>query len=317
MLGTQNDFMTPDQINAIRINFDDNMIVLMNICLAFVMFGVALNLRMEDFRALFRRPRKILIGLSSQLILLPILTLILIYFWEVQYSIALGMVLVASCPGGNISNYATHLGRGNTALSITLTAIVTLSAAFITPFTFYFWAQWIPDAASQSLQIDIDLLGMFYIVLQIIFIPLVLGMGLRHYFPSFIQRMKKPVSVISLIIFVGFIIGALLGNSNLIVDYVQLVFLLVIAHNGLALLLAYAYSKTWRMTTRDARAIALETGVQNAGLGLVLVFNFFPELGGMLLVVAWWGIWDLISAFFLSLYWRQRPTAIPSTEVLN
>ncbi len=313
----QNDSMTPDQINAIRINFDDNMIVLMNICLAFVMFGVALNLRLEDFRALFRKPRKILIGLSSQLILLPILTLILIYFWEVQYSIALGMVLVASCPGGNISNYATHLGRGNTALSITLTAIVTLSAAFITPFTFYFWAQWIPDAASHSLQIDIDPLGMFYIVVQIIFIPLVLGMGLRHYFPSFIQRVKKPVSVISLIIFVGFIIGALLGNSNLIVDYVQLVFLLVIAHNGLALLLAYAYSKSWKMTTRDARAIALETGVQNAGLGLVLVFNFFPELGGMLLVVAWWGIWDLISAFFLSLYWRQRPTVIPPAEALN
>jgi len=313
----QNDFMTPDQINAIRINFDDNMIVLMNICLAFVMFGVALNLRMEDFRALFRKPRKILIGLSSQLILLPILTLVLIYFWEVQYSIALGMVLVASCPGGNISNYATHLGRGNTALSITLTAIVTISAAFITPFTFYFWAEWIPDAASQSLQIDIDLLGMFYIVLQIIFIPLVLGMGLRHYFPSFIQRIKKPISVISLIIFVGFIIGALLGNSNLIVDYVQLVFLLVIAHNGLALLLAYAYSKSWKMTTRDARAIALETGVQNAGLGLVLVFNFFPELGGMLLVVAWWGIWDLISAFFLSLYWRQRTTKVSASEALN
>jgi len=309
--------MTPDQINDIRINFDDNMVVLMNICLAFVMFGVALNLTWDDFRDLFRKPRKIFIGLSSQLLLLPILSLILIYFWEVQYSIALGIILVASCPGGNISNYATHLGRGNTALSITLTAIVTLSAAFITPFTFYFWAQWIPDAANQSLQIDIDTLGMFTIVLQIIFLPLMLGMGFRHYFPAFINKVQKPISILSLLIFVGFIVGALLGNWNLIFDYVKLVFLLVIVHNGLALLAAYLYSKAWKLGRTDARAIALETGIQNAGLGLVLVFNFFPNLGGMLLVVAWWGIWDLISSLFVALIWRRRHLSLVSTEVVK
>lgn len=309
--------MTPDQINAIRINFDDSMIVIMNICLAFVMFGIALNLQVEDFQRLFKRPRKILIGLSSQLLLLPILTLILISVWNVQYSIALGMVLVASCPGGNISNYATHLGRGNTALSITLTAIVTLSAAFITPFTFFFWAQWIPNAASQSLQIEIDLLGMFFIVLQIIFVPLVLGMTIRQYFPRIVKKVHKSISILSLIIFIAFIVGALLGNRELIFKYVYLVFGLVIVHNGLALLAAYLYSKAWCVSRADARAIALETGIQNAGLGLVLVFNFFPDLGGMLLVVAWWGVWDLISSLGIALVWRQRSLNVSAGKVAN
>jgi BASS family bile acid:Na+ symporter len=307
--------MTPDQINDIRINFDDNMVVIMNICLAFVMFGVALNLKLDDFKHLFSKPRKILIGLSSQLILLPILTLVLIYFWNAQYSIALGMVLVASCPGGNISNYATHLSRGNTALSITLTTIVTLSAAVITPFTFYFWAQWIPQSASHPLQIEIDLLGMFFIVLQLIFIPLILGMSITYYFPSKVRKIRKPISILSLIIFIGFIVGALLGNWSLVFEYVQLVFFLVIVHNGIALLAGYYYSKSWNITKPDAKAISLETGIQNAGLGLVLVFNFFPELGGMLLVVAWWGIWDLVSALALALYWRGKPQVLAQSNL--
>ena len=307
--------MTPDQINDIRINFDDNTVVIMNICLAFVMFGVALNLKLDDFTHLLSKPRKILIGLSSQLILLPILTLILIYLWNVQYSIALGMILVASCPGGNISNYATHLSRGNTALSITLTTIVTLSAAVITPFTFYFWAQWIPQAVSHPLQIDIDLLGMFSIVLQIIFIPLILGMSITHYFPARVKKVRKPISILSLLIFIGFIVGALLGNWALIFQYVRLVFLLVIVHNGIALIAGYYYSKSWNVTKHDAKAISLETGVQNAGLGLVLVFNFFPELGGMLLVVAWWGIWNLIPSLAVSLYWRGQSKVVAQSKL--
>jgi BASS family bile acid:Na+ symporter len=304
--------MNPEEINAIRIHFDDNMIIIMNLCLAFVMFGVALNLKLEDFRSIAKHPSKILIGLSSQLLLLPLLTIIFIYFLNLPYSMSLGMVLVACCPGGNISNYATFLSRGNTALSITLTSLVTLFAAFITPLSFFFWGQWIPvDDTSTPLDIQLSFSKMFIIVLQLILVPLIVGMLLSRFFPQWVDRIKKPISQFSLIIFIGFIIGALYGNFDLILDYVYLVFWIVVLHNGTALFSGYLFSKSWGLNNRDARAIALETGVQNAGLGLVLVFNFFEGLGGMILIVAWWGIWDMVSSFLLALFWRYKtqPTA--------
>ena len=299
--------MDIQEINSIRINFDEGMVTIMNLALAFVMFGIALNLTVEDFRRLWKEPRKVLIGLSSQLVLLPLLTLALIYLARLPYSMALGMVLVACCPGGNISNYATHLGKGNTALSITLTTIVTLGATLITPVAFHLWAQLIPQAVSEeAMAIQVSLWDMLWIVAQIILLPLLAGMALRHYFPRFVSRIQKAISISSLLIFIAFIIGAVWGNWSLIMNYVYLVFWLVVLHNGLALLMAYFYGKAWGLDQYDARAISLETGVQNAGLGLVLVFNFFEGLGGMTLVVAWWGVWDLVSSLIIALIWRRR-----------
>jgi BASS family bile acid:Na+ symporter len=305
--------MDIQEINNIRINFDEDMVAIMNFALAFVMFGVALNLRWEDFKELWAEPSKVLIGLSSQLLLLPLFTILLIALAGLPYSMALGMILVASCPGGNISNYATHLARGNTALSITLTTIVTLAATLITPFSFVLWAQAIPQSIQgQDLGIEVNVLEMLWIVMQLILIPIVSGMSLRYFLPSFAERIKKSISILSLLIFLAFIIGAIYGNWELIVQYVYLVFWLVVLHNGIALFLAYAYARIWKLPQKDARAISLETGVQNAGLGLVLVLNFFEGLGGMLLVVAWWGIWDLVSSLIIALIWRYR--SLPMTQ---
>lgn len=298
--------MDIQEIDAIKINFDDNMIIIMNLALAFVMFGIALNLKVKDFKGLWLQPKKVLIGLSSQLILLPILTIILIYVAELPYSMALGMILVACCPGGNISNYATHLGKGNTALSITMTTIVTLGATVITPLGFYIWTKFIPQNPDpEALNIHVDTMKMLLIVAQLILLPLLAGMSLQHYFPRIVDRIKQPISIISLVIFLAFIIGAIYGNWELIMNYVYHVFWLVMLHNGLALFLAYIYSKSWGLNWYDSRAISLETGVQNAGLGLVLVFNFFDGLGGMTLVVAWWGVWDLVSSLVLALVWKR------------
>jgi len=283
--------MDIQEINNIRINFDEDMVAIMNFALAFVMFGVALNLRWEDFKELWAEPSKVLIGLSSQLLILP---------------------------GGNISNYATHLARGNTALSITLTTIVTLAATLITPFSFVLWAQAIPQSIQgQDLGIEVNVLEMLWIVMQLILIPIVSGMSLRYFLPSFAERIKKSISILSLLIFLAFIIGAIYGNWELIVQYVYLVFWLVVLHNGIALFLAYAYARIWKLPQKDARAISLETGVQNAGLGLVLVLNFFEGLGGMLLVVAWWGIWDLVSSLIIALIWRYRSVPLAENPTLE
>nr|HQU54884.1 bile acid:sodium symporter [Saprospiraceae bacterium] len=127
-------------VDSIRINFSQDQLTFMNICLGFLMFGVALDMTIDDFKRVIKFPKSTLVGLTSQLILLPILTILIIKVWGPAPSIALGMLLVGVCPGGNISNFATHLAKGNAALSVTMTSIVTLAAIFVTPFSFEGWA---------------------------------------------------------------------------------------------------------------------------------------------------------------------------------
>ena len=296
-------------IDAIRINFSGDQLLIMNFCLAFMMFSIALDIKLQDFKNVLRYPKATIVGLISQLLLLPIFTLVLIYFMQPHPSIALGMVLVAVCPGGNISNFATHHSGGNAALSITLTSIITLSAVFITPFSFKGWSTFVPDVQNILNSIHVDFLSMVSIIFQLIIVPLFLGMFINHKFPKFTGRIKKIAKNISLLIFMGFIIGAVAGNLEIVKKHLKIVLLLVFLHNTIALIIGYYFARLNKLPIRDAKAISLETGVQNAGLGLVLIFNFFPELGGMILVAAWWGIYDLISSFILSSWWAKKSTS--------
>jgi len=271
-----------------------------------MMFGVALDMSLKDFKRIVEFPKAVMVGLSSQLILLPIATLILLYFWDPWVSISLGLVLVSVCPGGNVSNFAVHLAKGNAALSVTMTSVVTLSAIIITPTMFAFWAGFVPEAEDILKQIHLDPVRIILIIVQLIFIPLVLGMAASHYFPAIIARIKKPIKTLSIVIFAAFIIGSLVGNYENIVNHLHYVLLIVIVHNIMAFFLGYFWSSAWKLDERDRRAISIETGIQNAGLGLILIFNFFDGIGGMTLVAAWWGIWDLISSFSLSLFWSRK-----------
>ncbi len=292
-------------INSARINFDPDQLFLLNICLAFLMFGVALDLRVDNFRQLLRRPRAPLVGLASQLLLLPLLTLGLIFLFRPPASIALGMLLVAACPGGNVSNFAVHLSGANAALSVFMTSITTLGAILVTPLYFTTLAGWLPGTDAVSTAIYVNPVNMVNTILQLILLPLSIGMFINYRFPVFTQRIRKIVRPLSLFIFVGFVIVAILKNLDNILSYLQLVLLYVIAHNAIALLTGYWFARLNRLPRYDARAIALETGIQNSGLGLILIFNFFDGLGGMALVAAFWGIWHLISAFGLAMWWGR------------
>ena len=293
-------------IDDIVIDFSSDQLFLLNICLAFIMFSIALNLTVSDFRRLVNFPKSSIVGLISQLLLLPVYTLILIGLWEVAASVALGLILVSCCPGGNISNFSVHLAGGNTALSVTLTSIVTMCAIVITPATFQFWASWLPETQSLLTAVEVDSLEMILSITYLVFIPLMLGMFLNHRFHSIAARIRKPVQTLALIIFLAIILVAVYDNRADLAYYFQLVFLLVLVHNGGALLIGYYFARANGLNLADAKAISFETGIQNAGLGLVLVFNFFEGLGGMMLVMAWWGIWDMVSALLLAGYWRSR-----------
>ncbi len=293
-------------IDQLKINFEQDQLFLLNVCLAFIMFGISLDLTLEDFKRLVKNPKSAVIGLTSQLILLPILTFGITKIWPMPPSMAMGLIMVASCPGGNISNFAVHLGKGNTALSISLTSFVTMVAVLTTPLTFNIWTSFVPGAADLMQGISVNPITMFKTIAQLILIPLMAGMAIRHYQPNFANRIRKPINMLSLLIFTAMILVALYENLEQMRIYLHLVFFLVLVHNALALLMGYQWAKSWGLPLVDRKAISMETGIQNSGLGLVLIFNFFEGLGGMMLVAAWWGIWDMISGLLLALYWKWR-----------
>ena len=294
-----------EAIDAVRINFNPGQLTLLNICLAFLMFGVALDIKVSDFRYILKNPKMAAIGLTSQLLFLPILTILLARIFDPPASIALGMVLIASCPGGNVSNFMVHLSKANAALSVMLTSITTISAIILTPLAFSFWSTFIPGTEALGARISVDPLDMVKTIIQLIFIPLLIGMFINHRLEHFASKIKKGVKLFSIAIFFGFVIFAMVGNYQNVVNHVGKVFWIVLVHNGLGFCLGYFWSKLFKLKEKDARAISIETGIQNSGLGLILIFNFFDGIGGMAMITAWWGIWHLISGFGLAMWWSR------------
>lgn len=299
-----------ETIDAVRINFNPEQLTLLNICLAFLMFGVALDIKVSDFRYIVRHPKMALVGLSSQLLLLPVLTILLARFFDPPASIALGMVLIASCPGGNVSNFMVHLSKANAALSVMLTSITTISAVVLTPLAFSFWSGFIPGTAALRERIYVDPFDMVLTIIQLIFLPLIAGMFINHRFEQIASKIRKPIKIFSILIFLSFVVFAMIGNYQNIIDHVGKVFMIVLVHNSLGFLLGYSWAKLFKLRSNDARAISIETGIQNSGLGLILIFNFFDGIGGMAMITAWWGIWHLISGFLLAMWWSRKATSV-------
>lgn len=297
----------PQNIDKIALHFNQDSLTFLNFLLAFIMFGVALDLKLEDFKRLLQNPKASLLGIFSQLFLLPFLTYLLVLVLRPQPSVALGMILVAACPGGNISNFISNQAKANTALSVSLTSVSTLLSVFMTPINFRFYASIIPGGAGAVMNsISLDFMDMFTTILLLILLPIAIGILFKHYFPKLTEKINKPIKTLSIIIFAFFVIGALVVNYDNFMNYVQVVFFLVLLHNGTALASGYYLGKIGGLEERDCRAISIETGIQNSGLGLVLIFNFFNGLGGMALIAAWWGVWHIISGMAISWFWARK-----------
>ncbi len=294
-------------IDQLQLNFSPEGLFLLNITLAFIMFGVALQLNIDNFKELLRNPKIVLIGVFSQFVVLPAVTFLLIYVIQPVPSIALGMVLVAACPGGNISNYISSVARTNTELSISLTAFSTVGAVILTPLNFSFWAGLHPSTAPLLREINISFYSMFQTVFILLFVPLVIGMLFSNYFPKLTQKIIKPIRWASLLIFVMYIVIAFASNFESFLKFFSLVAYIVFLHNALALGSGYAVGKAFRLRLKNVRTVSIETGIQNSGLGLVLVFNFFDGLGGMAYTAGLWGIWHLIAGLAVALFWSRQP----------
>jgi len=308
------------QLDPIRINFSASGMHIINIVLSFIMFGVALGIKPNQFKILFKEPKSYLVGLFGHLFALPLMTFLLVVVLNdyITPTIAMGMFLVAACPGGNISNFMTSYAKGNTELSIGLSASTTLLATISTPFNFAFWGglylKFISNKAGHLLQpLQIDNFQMFETVFILLGIPLILGIFFAKYFPRATLKLKKPIQYISIIFFISIVVLAFVNNWHLFLKYIFYIFFIVLIHNFLAFLTGFSLSGIFKVSNRDRRTITIEMGIQNSGLGLVLLFNpkiFPPSLavGGMLFIIAWWGIWHIISGLSLATYWsRHQP----------
>ena len=273
------------------------------------MFGIALDIQLKDFKKVFASPKATLIGLLLQFVLLPASTFLLVLIIEPAPSIALGMMLVAACPGGNISNFMSHLARANTALSVSLTSIGTILAIFMTPLNLQVWASLYEPTSSILQEVSLDIWDVFKTIAVLIGIPLTLGMLVRQKYPSLAIQIARKVKPVSIFIFAGFVIVAFLGNLDAFFQFIHMVILVVFAHNLLALGLGYFIARASGLSFADRKTLAIETGIQNSGLGLILIFGFFNGLGGMAIVAAWWGIWHILSGLTIASYWSRTSQA--------
>ena len=294
-------------IDDITLNFSPGSLTLLNAILAIVMFSIAIDLKPEDFKRLARGPRPLITGLISQFMILPLLTFALVWISEPRASIALGLILVAACPGGNISNFITHRAGGNAALSVSMTAFATVGAIFLTPLNIALWGSLYPPTRAILQETTIDPVQIAITVSLMLILPLVLGVQLNLRQPKLTARLRKPLQLMSFAIFIAFIVLALAANWSFFLGYAGMVAGLVVVHNALALGGGYVTATLAGLSPFDRRAVTIETGIQNSGLGLVLIFAFFGGLGGMAVVAAFWGIWHAISGIVLAAIMSRNP----------
>ena len=300
-----------ETVDQVRLNFNPATLTLLNALIGMIMFGVALDIRVDDFRRVVRDPRGPLIGLAAQFLLLPAMTFVLVLIIKPVASIGLGMMMVAACPGGNFSNFLAHHAKANAALSVTMTAISTALAIVMTPANLTFWGGLNSDTAAILREVNLDWFDLFKTILLILGIPLAMGMLVAAKKPEVAGRFRRPMKIFSLSAFGLFIVGALAANWLHFLQNIGYVAFAVALHNGMGLVLGYWSGRALGCHRYDSRAISIEVGIQNSALALVLIFGFFDGLGGMAIIAAWYGVWHLISGLIVATYWSMRPVPIP------
>ena len=307
-------------LSDLTINFGEGGMMIVNIILAFVMFGVALGIKTSTFKEVFKKPKSVIVGVLMQWVGLPLVTFLValaLNQW-ITPMIALGMILVACCPGGNISNFISSLSKGNVELSVSMTAITTALAPIVTPFNFWLWGNLYAHIVSvkQNIpELSIPFLPMLYQIMLLLGVPIVLGLLFARRHPNATKKITKPAQVLSILLFVGMVVVSFSQNWQIFIDNIIYVFFIVLLHNACALATGYFGGKLAKLPVRDCRSLTVEIGIQNSGLGLVLLFNpviFPPEVwhqhyGGMLLMTAWWGIWHIVSGLTVAYMFRRKP----------
>ncbi|WP_291844161.1 bile acid:sodium symporter family protein [Maricaulis sp.] len=292
--------MDASSIDQLQVIVDDQSRLGITLILFVMMLSVSLTLNLSDFALMRREPLRVLGGVAVQLIGLPLLTLGLILLLSPPASIALGMLIVASCPGGNVSNVLTRAAGGNTAYSVTLTSISSVSAAVMTPLSILFWSGLYAPASALVTSLEIDPLPFFAQTAVLLAFPLVLGMVIRAWRPAFAKQAAAVLGPIGLAFIGLLVLVGIVQNLSIFIATGALIIPIVILHNSAAFGLGWLAGRGMGMEAARARALTFEVGIQNAGLGLVILLSQFDGVGGAAAIIGTWSIWHLIGGSLLA-----------------
>jgi len=299
-------------VDTITIAFNESSLTVLKIVIGSILFGIALDTRLEDFAAALRRPVVIGIGVVAQFLFLPALTFLLTLALNVRGSVALGMILVACCPPGNVSNILTHRSGGDVALSVSMTAVGNVLAIFLMPLNVAFWGGLHPTGKKVLESIELSALDMLAEIAFVIGVPFVVGITIAKVWPRAARIGHRIIGPVSFLALAAVIVIGVKNNWDVFTAYIGVVLVAVFLHDALAMLIGYVIARLTRLPEPSTKAMTFEVGIRNAGLGLLLVFAYFDGLGGMALVAAWWGIWDIIAGLAVAAVWKARTKASAS-----
>ncbi len=290
--------------SAASIAVDPATQLLLSASLAFTMLTVALGIRPNDFRFVRTHPTSIFVGFCAQVIALPIITLLMIKSLAVPAGMSLGMIIVACCPGGAMSNLITKIGGGDAAYSVSLTMVSSVFSAVMLPIAILFWVSMHGPASALIDDIDIDRADFIRNTTIILVIPLAVGLWFSWSRPALATVLHARFMPVSLLILLALIVAGLMTNSDVIATHSTRILPLVVLHNGVAFLTGGLVGYLLLKDRKKSRALVFEVGIQNAGLGLIIVMAELGGNGEAALMVGTWSIWHLIGGFGLATFFR-------------
>jgi len=266
-----------------------------SLLLGVIMFGMGLTLSLDDFKGILKAPKSVIVGIVLQYTVMPLLAFGLATLFQLPPEVAVGVILVGCCPGGTASNVITYLARGNTALSVTITAFSTILAPILTPaLTLLFASKWLPVSAGD----------MFLTIVQIILVPIVLGIIVRILFHKQVEKSVKALPLISVIGIVAVASAVVAVNTEHIATTGLLIFSVVILHNVLGLFIGFLLGKAFKLDYPDQKAVSIEVGMQNSGLGSALAIAHFAPVAAV--PSALFSVWHNISGPLLATWWSKQ-----------
>ncbi len=268
-----------------------------NPLLGVVMFGMGLTLKLSDFRVVFSHPKDVCIGTAAQFTVMPLLAYLLAKAFSLPPELAVGVILVGTCPGGTSSNVMTYLCKGDVALSVGMTAVSTVLAPVVTPLLTYLYA---------GATVHVDLLSMFLSIIQVVILPIALGFAVNRFFGRFAERAVDVLPLVSTLAIVA-IVGAVVSvNAGRLLSCGLLILLVVVLHNVLGYLLGYTAARALRMSNAKCRTVAIEVGMQNSGLATSLATVHFAQYPLATIPGAVFSVWHNVSgALLANVFLRQ------------
>lgn len=299
-------------LDDLPVEFNDLATLAVKVLTAAFLFGIALNVTVEDFRALRHRPQLFVLGLVAQFVMLPGLALLLIVWTDPHTSVALGLLLLMCCPAGNLSNILTHRARGDLAFSLSMTSASNALAIVVTPLTFGFWSAWLAELDAIVDAVPVSSADLLLETSLLIIAPFLAGVLVAWRRPDLARRLSRYVEPAVLVLLLVLIVGAIAASRSLLAEALPAVGPFVLALNAIALAIGYLVTRVTRLGEKAARAMTFEVAIRNTGLGLVIALAVFPTLGGVAVTIALYGLWDVIIGLVLASWWRRRNPADPA-----